>query len=190
MNVARWIRRFHTLLTGQVELPPHIVMGRNVHLGRGVSLDLSHGHLITLEDDVVLAAGVRILVHDSAGVRRNGLTWVAPVLIARGAFIGADSLVLPGVTVGEDAIVAAGSVVTSDVDSGTVVAGVPARLIGTVAEFDAKRKALQRPVFDRQSYNRWPLDDAMLVELDEASSSGGYFFGPGTISDADTDSPG
>ncbi len=45
-------------------------------------------------------------------------------------FIGARALVLPGITVGEGAVVAAGAVVTHDVPSFTIVAGVPARPIG------------------------------------------------------------
>jgi len=38
---------------------------------------------------------------------------------------------LPGVTVGEGAVVAAGAIVTNDVAPYSVVAGVPARPMGT-----------------------------------------------------------
>jgi acetyltransferase-like isoleucine patch superfamily enzyme len=48
--------------------------------------------------------------------------------IADYASIGAGACLLPGVRVGEGAIVGAGSVVTKDVESYTVVMGVPARL--------------------------------------------------------------
>jgi acetyltransferase-like isoleucine patch superfamily enzyme len=48
--------------------------------------------------------------------------------IADHASIGAGACLLPGVLVGEGAIVGAGSVVTKDVESYTVVVGVPARL--------------------------------------------------------------
>ena len=54
---------------------------------------------------------------------------VRPVRIGRGAWIGFDSCVLPGVTVGEGAVVGARSVVTTDVEPFTIVAGNPARLI-------------------------------------------------------------
>lgn len=178
VNLLRLCRRMRALLTGRVELPPHIVLGANVHLGVGVLLDMCHGHLITIEDDAVIATGTRILTHDSAGNRRNGLTWVAPVRVGRRAFVGADSLILPGVTIGPDAIVAAGSVVVDDVASHTVVAGTPARVIGTVADFDSKRANDARPVFDRSVYNRWPLEVKRLQELDEAAAAGGYYFGP------------
>ena len=41
---------------------------------------------------------------------------------------------MPGVIVGEYSIVAAGAVVTEDVPPRTVVAGIPAKIIGTVDE--------------------------------------------------------
>lgn len=41
-------------------------------------------------------------------------------------WFGAGAMVMPGVTVGDRVVVAAGSVVTRDVPSDTLVAGVPA----------------------------------------------------------------
>lgn len=52
-----------------------------------------------------------------------------PVLIKRGAFIGAHSIVLKGVIVGEGAVVGAGSVVTGNIPDGEIWAGNPARFI-------------------------------------------------------------
>jgi len=45
-------------------------------------------------------------------------------------FIGPNAIILPGVTIGRGAVVAAGAVVTKDVPSMEVVAGVPAQSIG------------------------------------------------------------
>ena len=51
------------------------------------------------------------------------------VVIGKGAWIGAGTIILKGVHIGEDAIIAAGSVVTKDVAPYTVVGGVPAHFI-------------------------------------------------------------
>jgi dTDP-4-amino-4,6-dideoxy-D-glucose acyltransferase len=57
----------------------------------------------------------------------------APVTLKKHAHIGAGSIVLPGVTVGEGAGVGAMSLVKDDVGPFEMVAGVPARRIGTRA---------------------------------------------------------
>ena len=54
-------------------------------------------------------------------------------------FIGANSTILYGVRIGPNAIVAAGSVVTKDVPPGSVVGGVPAKVIGSFADVAQKR---------------------------------------------------
>jgi acetyltransferase-like isoleucine patch superfamily enzyme len=52
-----------------------------------------------------------------------------PITIGRGAWIGFDCCVLPGVTIGDGSVVGARSVVASDVEPFTIVAGNPARRI-------------------------------------------------------------
>ncbi len=57
-----------------------------------------------------------------------------PVIIEDDVLIGANVVVLEGVKVGKGAVIAAGSVVVKDVESLTVVAGVPAKVIKKVDE--------------------------------------------------------
>ena len=55
----------------------------------------------------------------------------APVVIGEYVWCTVRTTVLPGVTLGDRAVVLPGSVVSSDVDAGTVVGGIPARLVRT-----------------------------------------------------------
>jgi len=100
-------------------------------------LDDAYPEYITIEDNVQLSAGAKILAHDSSF--RNtfaGLvpTYIGQIVIKRSAYIGSGALILPGVTIGERAIVGAGAVVTCDVPSATIVVGVPARVVGRIEE--------------------------------------------------------
>ncbi|MET0671888.1 MAG: acyltransferase [Microbacterium pygmaeum] len=51
------------------------------------------------------------------------------ILIGDDVWLGANTVVLAGVTIGDGAIIAAGAVVTKDVPAGSIVGGVPAKVI-------------------------------------------------------------
>lgn len=55
----------------------------------------------------------------------------AKTIVGRNVWIGRGSMILPGVQIGDNAVIAAGSVVTTNVDSNTLVAGNPARTVRT-----------------------------------------------------------
>jgi len=116
---------------GSYMMPPltvvgadNISIGRNVFIMDGILLMGSGG--ITIEDNAQLAANVQILSNNH-DLRDREVITLAPVLIGRGAWIGAGATILPGVTIGENAVVGAGSVVTRDVPPNTIVAGNPAK---------------------------------------------------------------
>jgi acetyltransferase-like isoleucine patch superfamily enzyme len=94
----------------------------------------SEGAGITIEDDVMLGSSVHIYVHNhkfddpTLPIIDQGHYPSEPVLLERGSWIGAGTIILPGVTVGKNAVVGAGSVVTQDVPAFTVVVGNPARV--------------------------------------------------------------
>ena len=55
-------------------------------------------------------------------------------LVKEGASLGANCTIVCGVTIGRNAMIAAGAVVTKDVEDNALMAGVPARRIGSVDE--------------------------------------------------------
>ncbi len=90
---------------------------------------------ITIEDDVMLGSAVHIYVHNhkfddpSVPIIDQGHYESKPVLLEKGSWVGACSIILPGVTIGRNAVVGAGSVVTKDVNAFTMVAGNPAKVL-------------------------------------------------------------
>ena len=105
-----------------------ITIGHKVFINHGCMF-MGHG-AIDIGDEVMIAPKVNLITtgHPVDPETRKSVT-VAPITVGRNVWIGAAATVLPGVTIGPDAVVAAGAVVTRDVPSRTVVAGVPARVI-------------------------------------------------------------
>lgn len=68
-------------------------------------------------------------VMDSDAHYLNGDNHTAPVYIGNHVWIGTRVTILSGVTIGNGAVIAAGSLVTKDIPSGCLAAGVPAKVI-------------------------------------------------------------
>lgn len=103
-----------------------MTIGNNVFINSNL-LAMARGG-ITIEDDVQIAANVQLLSNNHDPYDRQVLL-VKPIVIKKGAWIGAGASIMAGVTVGKYAIVGAASVVTHDVGDYEVVAGNPARVI-------------------------------------------------------------
>lgn len=98
---------------------------------------------ITIEDDVFIGGDCKIYDSDFhslnyaeriSGHDTNMLS--KPVVIKKGAFIGADSIILKGVVIGEKSIIGAGSVVTKNVPDGEIWAGNPARFLKKIEDIE------------------------------------------------------
>ncbi|MBT8315753.1 MAG: acyltransferase [Maribacter sp.] len=104
----------------------------------------SEPFLISIGDNVTLTLGVQMITHDGSAwlVRdKKGRRYLYQrIVIGNNVFVGANSIIMPGVKIENKVIVAAGSVVTKSIPKGSVVAGIPARIIGSYSEIYDKMK--------------------------------------------------
>ena len=111
-------------------------VGKGCFIGDYVRIDTSHPNLITLEENVSIASGSRLLCHQrdfsdycvGDDYMKLGYS-VKPIVLKKGCLVGMESFVMPGVTIGEGAIVGAGSLVTKDIPAWTIAAGRPAKIL-------------------------------------------------------------
>lgn len=121
------------------------------HIGENVRLPNMliplRAEKIYIGNNVEVASGVRFVVHDAIHSVFNNLPGnkdhynehIGKIEIGNNVFIGAGTIILSPVKIGDNVIVAAGAVVNKDVPPGTVVGGVPARVIGDFEELRKKR---------------------------------------------------
>lgn len=105
-------------------------IGKNVFISPGVIFDPLFPDLITIEDDVLLGLGSRLLTHEYTASSFR----LARIHIGRGAVIGAWALVRSGVTIGSKATIGAYSFVNRDVPEAATAVGVPARILPEKSE--------------------------------------------------------
>ena len=133
-----------------------------MHVGKGVSVmgNTSFGsepYLITLEDYVRISCNVVFVTHDGGTWAFRDLPEYSDIIkygkirVGERTFIGCNATIMPGVTIGKRCVIGAGSVVTKDVPDGTVVAGVPARVVMTTEEYARKCKQGMKP-YDKEAY--------------------------------------
>lgn len=116
---------------------------------------------IKIHDNVTIAADVTFYEHDVINImfsRMDGVPYrhhQTCIEIFENVFVGGKSIIVGNVKIGPNAIVAAGSVVTKNVEEGTIVAGNPARVIGKFEDLHKKRMAEDAFREDRTDEENW-----------------------------------
>jgi len=122
----------HDVYLKLVTSEARLSVGGYTFIGAGCEIDVAAS--VTIGAHTLLAPGVFITDHAHNHARAQRLdeqgSRSAPVTIGDDVWLGAKAVVLAGITVGDGAVVGAGAVVTKDVEPYTIVAGVPARVIG------------------------------------------------------------
>jgi acetyltransferase-like isoleucine patch superfamily enzyme len=108
-----------------------IEIGDNGFIGVGTYINATYGN-VKIGDGVAIAPFCKLFTFshhysEDKGIRES--YYHKDVVIGNDVLIGSNSVILPGVTIGDRAIIAAGSVVTRDVESNSIVGGIPAKLI-------------------------------------------------------------
>ena len=128
----------------------------------------SEPYLIEIGNHVTVSADVAMITHD-------GGTWCVretekyrdifkygKIVIGDNCFIGMRSIIMPGVTIGANSIVAAGAIVTKDVPEGSVVGGVPAKVIKTTRDY-ADNILYNMPQYNSDNYKRNKKDELLKI---------------------------
>jgi acetyltransferase-like isoleucine patch superfamily enzyme len=120
-------------IAADVFLHGPIVLGRNVSLNARVTMD-GGAKGIVVGDNTRIASGTSIYAFNH-GMHPERLVREQPVIskgvvIGQDVWIGANVSIVDGVQIGDHVVIGMGSVVTKNIPSWSIVAGVPARVIG------------------------------------------------------------
>lgn len=112
----------------------------------------SEPYLVEIGENCLISDHVNFFTHDGGVSVLNSLGYfekpndkMARIKVGNNCFIGSRSTIIMGVTIGDNCIIGANSVVSKDIPSNSVAAGMPARVICTIEEY--YKKNLERGVF-------------------------------------------
>lgn len=107
------------------------------------NIKTSEPYLIEIGKNVTLSHDVDFITHDNSVCKIYGVynDIYGKIKIGDNCFLGAHAIIMYGVTLADNVIVASGSVVTKSVlQSNVIIAGSPAKIIGTWDKFEEKTK--------------------------------------------------
>lgn len=135
------VNLYGCIIGDETKIGAFVEIQKNARVGARCKIS-SHSFIcegVTIEDEVFIGHGVMFIndrephATSARGLQTEADWTVVPTRVCRGAAIGSGAVVMCGVTIGERALVGAGAVVTRDVPANSVVAGVPARFVRSVA---------------------------------------------------------
>jgi acetyltransferase-like isoleucine patch superfamily enzyme len=112
---------------GPMRLGAGTIVGQNTQIASLSGTEIGSGVLIA--SNCVITAGAYPTELTGHPMRSEGAVSKGRIAIGDDVWIGTGAMILGGITVGPHAIVAAGAVVTTHVPAGTIVGGVPAKVI-------------------------------------------------------------
>ncbi len=127
----------------RIEQPFHCDFWDRVSIGENFFSNYNFiilaGNDIEIGDNVMFApdCGLYAAGHAFDVERRNaGLEYARPIKIGNNVWIGGGTKIMGGVTIGDNTVIGAGSIVTKDIPSGVLAAGVPCKVIREISPDD------------------------------------------------------
>ena len=127
----------------------------------------SEPYLINIGNNVRITHGVMFHTHDGGvGILRSkypGINVIKGITVGNNVFIGSNATIMPGVTIGNNVIIGASSVVTRDIPDNVVYAGIPAKFIKTIADYE--EKVLEDAIYLKSASKARNRKEEILSEL-------------------------
>ena len=126
-------------------------------------------YLVKIHNNVRVAANVTFCTHDIIdglfqncsqykSEKENFSFTMGTIEVFDNVMIGANSTIMYNIKIGPNAIIGAGSVVTKDVPEGSIVAGNPARVIGSFDDLAKRRAASPKKATNNDSLEKIVAD--------------------------------
>lgn len=112
--------------------PELIFFGNNDCIASGVTF-VNHDVIYKMLNKMCAGGGHCPPNEDEKFAKRTG-----EIHLGDNVFVGCNSTILYDVTIGDNVIIGAGSLVNKEIPSGTVAAGVPAKVIGKFDDYKRK----------------------------------------------------
>lgn len=119
--------------------PENLEIGTNVSIHEFSYIDATGG--ITIGDHVMIAHRTTIMSttheveNESIPYKQLGVK-AQPIIINNNCWIGADVKIINGVSIGNNSVVGAGSLVNKNIKPNSMVAGIPAKLIKKLRNYE------------------------------------------------------
>lgn len=132
----------------------NLYIGNNVFIGHFNYID-AFNDKVTISDHVQITNYVSILTHSSHDSIRiedfnlinkesesyKGILNIGEIFIGERTYIGPHTVIMPGTKIGKGCIVSAHSYVQGEFEDYSIIRGIPAKIVGTTIERDAKIKS-------------------------------------------------
>jgi acetyltransferase-like isoleucine patch superfamily enzyme len=104
------------------------------------------GNISFGSEPYLVKLGNHVSITNSNFITHDGGVWVfrkelplidviKPIIVGNNVFIGSNCTIMPGIIIGDNVIVGAGSIVTKNLESNSVYAGVPAKYLKSIDNY-------------------------------------------------------